>query len=294
VHLLDADGHAVPIGTVGEICIGGAGVCRGYWGRPDLGEQAFIPDPVGSGAGSRLFRTGDRARRRVDGVLEFVGRRDRQVKIRGCRVELGEIDAALAACPDVCGGVADASADASGALELVAYVVPVQGTRPTARAVREHLARTLPRYMIPSRVVEIPALPLSANGKIDRARLPSLARVVTPAAPRETVDTRSEDPIVRSLALLWVEMLELASGTVPADDDNFFEDGGNSLAAMRLLSRVRQAHGVCIAVADFFAQPTLASLITHVRKSERIESDRASVSPIVPSRNRKARNPRSG
>lgn len=294
VHLLDGHGEAVPIGTIGEICIGGAGICRGYWGRPDLAQEAFIPDPFSSASGARLYRTGDRGRYRADGVLEFVGRRDRQVKIRGCRVELGEIDGALAACPGVAGGVADAGTDASGALELVAYVVPAKGTRPTPRAVREHLARTLPRYMIPSRVVEIPELPLSANGKIDRARLPALARVATRPTRRDAVDTGNGDPIAGSLATLWAEVLELAADVAPADDDNFFDAGGNSLAAMRLLSRVRQSCGASVAVADFFARPTLASLARLVNlggKSRPIDSDAAatpSASPIAPrKRNRK-------
>ncbi|MEU7763491.1 amino acid adenylation domain-containing protein, partial [Micromonospora aurantiaca (nom. illeg.)] len=172
VYLLDPCGEPVPVGVPGEIYVAGPGVARGYLGRAALTAQRFVPDPFGA-AGTRMYRSGDLARWTVHGTLEFLGRADDQVKVRGFRIELGEISAALSACAGVRDAVAVLREDTPGDKRIVGYLVPMAGHRPDSRVVRDQLARTLPDYMVPAALVEIDAIPVTANGKLDKRALPA-------------------------------------------------------------------------------------------------------------------------
>ncbi|WP_344251866.1 amino acid adenylation domain-containing protein, partial [Actinoplanes campanulatus] len=243
VYLLDATGHPVPFGVTGEIYVAGPGVARGYLGRPSLTAQRFVPDPFGP-AGSRMYRSGDLARRRADGTLEFLGRADDQVKIRGFRIELGEISAALSACD----GVREAVTVLVDG-RLVGYLV---GHAPDPRAIRETLARTLPEYMVPAAFVEIDAIPLTNNGKLDRRALPAPGeqtydndRYVAPRTPGE-----------QRMAAIWAHALKLERVGV---EDDFFELGGDSIRAVSLVGAL-QAAGFAVGVLDVFEHTTVAAL----------------------------------
>ncbi|MFG1779652.1 amino acid adenylation domain-containing protein [Micromonospora sp. NPDC049048] len=242
-HILDERGEPA---EVGELCLAGVQLARGYLDRPGLTAEKFVPDPFGP-PGSRLYRSGDLARRRPDGAIDYLGRIDHQVKIRGHRVELGEIDAALRAVPGV-----RAAATAVHAGQLVGYVVA--GTVPAVRVLRAHLAERLPGYLVPSVFVAVPALPVSPSGKLDRAALP--APDGHRLADGERVAPRTDDE--RRLADLWAEVL----GTGPVGvHDTFVELGGDSLAATRVCSRVRQLWGCSLSPADVLTA-TVAELAT--------------------------------
>jgi amino acid adenylation domain-containing protein len=244
VWIADRDLRRVPVGVPGELLAAGAGLARGYRGRPDLTAERFIPDPWSPEPGGRLYRTGDVARRRTDGQIEFLGRRDHQVKIRGYRIELGEIEAVLAEHPAVREAVVVARD------VLVAYVVFHQKSD-----LRAFLATKLPDYMVPAIFVEITALPLTPNGKIDLRALPVLS-----ALGLEREETRSAEPgspLTELLAGIWAETLGL--GAVGLHDD-FFKLGGHSLIATRLLSRVRDAVGTEVPLSALFEGPTVAQL----------------------------------
>ncbi|MFJ2033341.1 amino acid adenylation domain-containing protein [Streptosporangium sp. NPDC087985] len=241
VHVLDARGEPLPPGATGELVIGGAGVARGYLGRPALTAAAFVPDP-GGGPGARRYRTGDRARWRTDGHLEFLGRLDGQLKIRGFRIEPGEVENRLLTHP----GVGQAFVTGRGE-ELVAYVT---GTADPAD-LRAHLERTLPRQLVPTAWVRLDALPLTAGGKVDRAALPEPE--ITPAAGRVLPRTDAE----RLVAAVWEELL----GTGPFGVfDDFFALGGHSLLATRVAARIRRATGVEVPIRTIFEQNTIAAL----------------------------------
>ena len=248
VALLDADLNPVPAGVPGDLYTGGDGLARGYRGRPELTAERFVPAPgtPGNSAGERLYATGDLARWRPDGALEFLGRRDQQVKIRGFRVEPSEIEAALARHP----GVADAAVvvrDEVGGKALAAYVVPRAprggGSVPEdlEERLREHLRAALPEYMLPAHLIALPALPLNANAKVDRRALigrslPGITENAGFVAPRTPVEAR--------LAAIWSEVLRV--GQVGVHDD-FFALGGHSLLAIRALARIGEAFGVDLA-----------------------------------------------
>ncbi|ALA19480.1 hypothetical protein AL346_04830 [Chelatococcus sp. CO-6] len=250
IHVLDDRLSRVGPGVAGELYIGGAGLARGYHGRPELTAERFVADPFGP-PGARLYRTGDVVRQRADGTLEFIGRTDHQVKIRGVRVEPGEVEAALAGHPAVARCVVVARDGAAGDKELVAYVVPCPGAAVESRMLRAHLAARLPEAMVPRLFVPLPALPLTPNGKIDRKALPAPAEV--PAATgRRARDAREE-----TLCALFAEVLGL--GAVGIDDD-FFGLGGHSLSAARLVNRIRRQFGVGVTLRDLFAAPTVAGL----------------------------------
>ena len=249
IYLLDGHGRPVPLGSVGEIFIGGAGVARGYLNRPELTAEKFIPSPfVG---GDRLYKTGDLARYLPDGNLEFLGRNDHQVKLRGFRIELGEIEARLLEHPAVREAVALAREDAAGDKRLVAYVVGA-GEEIDAAALRAHLAASLPDYMVPAAYVALAALPLTPNGKLDRQALP---------APEDDAYARAayEPPrgeVEETLAAIWAELLGVDQ---ISRHDNFFELGGHSLLAIQLLERLRRRN-LSIEVRALFATPTLSDL----------------------------------
>ncbi len=254
VYVLDGWGEPVPAGVAGELYVGGAGLARGYAGRPELTAERFVPDPFGAEPGGRLYRTGDRARWRGGGTMEFLGRVDHQVKVRGFRIEPGEVEARLAEHPAVREAVVAAREDAPGDLRLVAYWVG--GEDIEAGELRAHLAERLPAYMLPAAYVRLASLPLTPSGKTDRAALP---------APEDDARARRayvapEGEVETALAEVWAEVLGVERvGRL----DNFFELGGHSLLAVRLIERMRQA-GLHADVQVLFTAPTLAALVAAV------------------------------
>ncbi|OLD63512.1 MAG: hypothetical protein AUI47_08965 [Acidobacteria bacterium 13_1_40CM_2_68_5] len=254
VHLLDASLRPVPIGVPGEIYVGGAGLARGYLGRPDLTAERFVPDPFAGPPGARLYRSGDLARIDEDGDLEYLGRIDDQVKIRGFRIEPGEIEAALLRHTAVREAVVLVRQDGGGDGRLVAYIVPRAGQEAAPADLRAFLKRSLPDYMLPSAFVGLETLPTTANGKVDRRALPApetaLGGVSAAAAPPAT-------PIEQELARLWGGLL---GADAPGVEANFFEAGGQSLLATLLISRVRAHLGVEVSLKDFLDRPTIRGL----------------------------------
>ncbi|MET0399319.1 MAG: non-ribosomal peptide synthase/polyketide synthase [Longimicrobiaceae bacterium] len=244
-YVCDAPGSLLPVGVAGELWIGGAGVARGYLGRAELTAERFVPDPFGGEPGARLYRTGDRVRRRADGELEFLGRIDQQVKIRGFRIEPGEVEAVLREA----GGVADAAVVVREE-RLAAYLVGPEGARPVVADVRAYAGSRLPEYMVPDAWVTLDSLPLTANGKLDRRALPAPGRgedaYVAPRTPTEEV-----------LAGIWATVLRVERVGV---EDDFFQLGGHSLLAVRLLARVEARTGMRPSLPAFFARPTIAHL----------------------------------
>jgi amino acid adenylation domain-containing protein len=257
VYLLDERLQPVPDGAVGEVCIGGRGLARGYHGEPRLTARAFRPDPYSGEPGARLYRTGDLGRRRGDGRLELLGRADQQIKLRGFRIECGEIEAALRNHSAV--RQAAVVLDTSGSEpELVAYVVWRRRGSPTAAdqlaLLRPHLRKTLPDYMLPDLFVPLAALPMTPNAKVDRAALPAPDRGVRSSA--EHVKPRT--PVEEALARVWSDLL---AHPVPVGvHDNLFALGGHSLTATRFVARVGDMYGVTLPVHRIFATPTIAEL----------------------------------
>ncbi|MEW5931717.1 MAG: amino acid adenylation domain-containing protein, partial [Gemmatimonadota bacterium] len=258
VYLLDAQGVPTPVGVPGELYVAGAGVARGYLGRPELTAEKFVPDPFSGEAGARMYRSGDRVRRRADGELEYVGRVDQQVKVRGFRIEPGEIEAVLERHPGVRAAAVAVREDAPGAPRLVGYVVPESGATPSTSELRRHLAERLPEYMVPGAIAVLEALPLSPNGKVDRRALP--APETAAGAGDDFVAPRT--PAEEILAGIWAEVLRLE--TVGAHD-NFFEIGGHSLLATRVVSRIRETFGAEVPLRAVFEAPTLSGLAERVQ-----------------------------
>src|SRR4051812_2822989 len=252
VHLLDEGLRPVAVGVPGELYAGGDGLARGYRGRPDLTAERFLPDPFAAVPGARLYRTGDLARWRPDGALDFLGRGDQQVKIRGHRVEPGEVEAALRGHPGVAEAAVVARETADGKA-LIAYGVPREGADLPAD-LREHLRAVLPEPMLPARLIPLPALPLTANGKLDRR---ALAREPLPEEAAGEDFTPPRTPLEERLAAIWREVLGVERVGV---HDDFLALGGHSLLAVRVLSRVQEALGVAVPMQAFFAAPTVAGL----------------------------------
>ncbi len=274
VHLLDRALRPVPPGAAGEICIGGAGVARGYWRRPELTAERFVPDPCGP-PGARLYRTGDLARHLPDGRLDFLGRFDHQVKIRGFRVELGGVESALLRHPGVVEAVVVAREEAGGTLRLVAYVVPA-GEAPAD--LRDFLKLRVPEFELPAAFVFLAALPLTPQGKVDRRALPEPAAVdpAAAAAPGATGSPRTA--IEELLAGLWCDVLGVERVGI---HDSFFELGGHSLLATRLATRMREAFGVEVPLLRLFAAPTVAGLAREVERALR-GGDGDDAAPLPP------------
>jgi amino acid adenylation domain-containing protein len=260
VYVLDEHLMPVPVGVVGEICLAGPGVARGYHDRPRLTARAFRPDPWSGQPGGRLYRTGDLGRWREGGGLELVGRNDHQVTIRGVRIEPGEIEAALRAHRDVRQAVV-VTADRAGEPALVAYLVARRGStlaQPDAELLdqlRPHLRATLPEPMIPALVLALPALPLTANAKVDRAALPDPQWGST--APRAGY-VEPRDPVEATLTGVWRELL--ATEAPISVHDNLFALGGHELTATRFVARVADTYGVLLSVHQVFVSPTIAEL----------------------------------
>ncbi|HZI09046.1 MAG TPA: amino acid adenylation domain-containing protein, partial [Myxococcus sp.] len=262
VYVLDEQGQPVPAGAVGELYVGGVGLARGYVGQPALTAERFVPDAFSGQPGSRLYRTGDLARWRADGVLEFLGRADAQVKVRGYRIELAELEAALLAHPEVREAVAMVRTDASGDKRLVAYVTARKGRTLETQALRGHVGGRLPEYMVPAAVVVLDALPLTPNGKVDRKALPSPDFA---AGAREAfVAPRTATEV--ALAALFAEVLGLEQVGLHG---NFFELGGHSLLATRAVSRLRSVFGVELPLREFFEAPTVEALAGRLERLTR-------------------------
>jgi thioesterase domain-containing protein/acyl carrier protein len=248
----------VPIGVAGELYVGGDGVARGYWNRPELTTEKFVPDPFSGTSGARLYRTGDRVRYLANGDLEFLGRLDDQVKIRGFRIELGEIEAVLAEHSAVRQAVVVAREDTPGDKRLVAYVVSADAVGADIEALRTFVRTRLPDYMRPAAYVALAQLPLTATGKLDRRALP---------APSRGVDTTRghqlpRDSVERTLCELWAEVLNITQIGIDAD---FFELGGHSLMAAQLFARMDQTFGRSLPLATLFDAPTVRALARFYR-----------------------------
>ncbi|HST60941.1 MAG TPA: amino acid adenylation domain-containing protein, partial [Longimicrobium sp.] len=265
LYVLDPARRPVPIGVPGELYVGGAGVARGYLNRPELTAERFVDDPFASG---RLYRTGDRVRWMADGTLEYLGRLDEQVKIRGFRIELGEIEVRLAEHPEVREAVVLAREDVPGDRRLVAYVVGAVETD----ALRAHLRQGLPEYMVPSAFVLLDALPLTANGKLDRKALP-----VPELASAEEAYVAPRSPVEEVLAGIWAEVLRLERVGV---EESFFDLGGHSLLATRVVSRIREVFGVELPLRALFEGPTVGELGVRVEELRRAELP--ALPPVVP------------
>lgn len=262
LYLLDELLRPVPPGVLGEVCVGGAGVALGYHNAPALTARRFVPDPFSRTAGARLYRTGDLGRWRGPGRIELAGRADRQVKIRGHRVECGEVEAALRAHPEVAEAAVTVRGDGSAAT-LAGYLVTRSGHQQVPSGLREHLRRLLPDYMVPAAVIALRGLPLTASGKTDYRALHEIAAdaaqgwpVADPAGP--AVRT----PVEQRLAEMLMELLQLAK--LPGTAENFFSLGGHSLTAVQLIARIRDEFGADLPMAVLFADPTVAALAAAV------------------------------
>ncbi len=274
-YVLDEHLNHVPIGVEGELYIGGMGIARGYLNRPAITAERFVPDPFAATAGSRMYRTGDQVRYLPDGNLLYVGRRDQQVKLRGFRVEVGEIEAALSNYTHVREAVVEVKEDSSGEKRLVAFCVPAGKDELTPTLLREHLRTQLPEYMIPAVFVTTESLPHTPSGKIDRKAL---------IAPEQSTLSEARNrqlprsPMEEIIASIWSELLHLERVTI---EENFFELGGHSLLATRLVSRIRQVLHLDLPLRVIFESPTVAALAAVVEKALENQSAVAAP-PIVP------------
>jgi amino acid adenylation domain-containing protein len=271
-YILDSLMQPVPIGVTGELYIAGAGLARGYLKRPELTAERFLPNPFGFEPGARLYQTGDLARYLPDGNIEFLGREDHQVKIRGFRIELGEIEVVLARHPAVREAlvvareeVSEAESSALGSdKRLVAYIVTGNGATPAVSELRNFVKNALPDYMVPSSFVFLAALPLTANGKIDRKALPAPDHQASAESVRNP-----RNPMEIALADIWSEVLEVSPVGM---DDNFFDLGGHSLLAARLMARIKNELGTELPPSVLFEGPTVAQLAPKIysKKQESI------------------------
>jgi amino acid adenylation domain-containing protein len=257
IYILDRALQPVPVGVAGELYIGGVGVARGYLNRPDLNAERFVPDPFSGALEARMYRSGDFARWRPNGHIEFIGRRDGQIKIRGFRIELGEIEAALQRHPLVQACATIVRKDTLGEPQLVGYVVPRGGDGPAVGTLREHLRRSLPEYMVPATFVFLDALPLTPSDKVDRKALPDPSVSGTASARGAYVAPRNDLEI--SLATAWKKVLGVPRVGIT---DNFFDLGGNSLSVIRLAFEMKQATGMEIDLGELFRSPTIAEVVT--------------------------------
>jgi amino acid adenylation domain-containing protein/non-ribosomal peptide synthase protein (TIGR01720 family) len=272
VYVLDARLRSVPPGVVGELFVAGEGVARGYLGRPGATAASFLADPYGP-AGERMYRTGDLARRRPDGTVEFAGRADHQVKVRGFRIEPGEVESVLTAHPGVADAAVVAREDRPGVKRLVAYVVAGGDPAADGAQLRTHVAAALPDYMVPSAVVLLDALPLSRNGKLDRAALPAPG-----TGPDRAPYIAPRDEAERRTARILAEVLGVER--VGAGDD-FFVLGGDSILSIRLTSRLREAFGAEVSPRLVFSHSTVAALATALTAASG-RADGGMSAPVTP------------
>jgi amino acid adenylation domain-containing protein len=272
LRLLAPDLSLVPVGETGELYVGGAGVARGYWGQPALTAERFVPDALSGEPGSRLYRTGDLAVHRPDGALVYLGRQDGQVKIRGHRIELAEIESVLVHHPAVLSAVVVLREDAPGQKRLVAYVVPAGEGPPSHGELRAHAAASLPEPMVPGAFVVLPALPLTPNGKIDRNALPAPLAAGRAAAEGE----RELRPLEEILGGIWTDVLGVERVGL---GDDFFDLGGHSLLAAQVVARLRRTLGIELPVRTFFELPTFGGFATAVEAG--LQTQRIAVAPEI-------------
>ena len=272
MYVLDQAQRLLPVGVAGELCIGGAGLARGYQAQPGQTAVRFAPHPYSVEGGERMYRTGDLARYLPDGNIEFLGRADEQVKVRGFRIEPGEIETVLSQHEGVREAVVVARPDGLGGLRLVAYVVEREGHTTTTGDLRRHLKNTLPEYMIPSAFVTLEALPLTPNGKIDRRSLPETDGV-RPELEEAYVAPRSE--LERVITGVWQEVLKVEKVGV---HDNFFNLGGHSLLIVHVNSKLREVLQAEVSIIEMFKYPSVSALAEHL-------SHEASATPAPPTRN---------
>lgn len=269
LYVLDTHLQPVPIGVAGELCVGGAGVGRGYLNDPELTRRSFLRDPFSHHRGARLYRTGDLARWRADGLLEFVGRVDHQVKIRGYRIEPKEIEHVLVQHADVLSAIVLARNDLGGEARLIAYLVGAGNREPDVNELRDFLVARLPEYMIPTGFIILERMPLTTHGKIDRPVLAAMPLGLQ-VAGGELVAPRN--PTEEVLAAIWADLLAVEDIGV---FDNFFALGGHSLLAARVLARVTSAFGVSLPLRVLFEAPTIAALARRLEERETQSNDPA-------------------
>jgi amino acid adenylation domain-containing protein len=272
-YILDAALEPCPPGVPGDNYIGGPCLAVGYAGQPALTAASFLPDPYADAPGARMYATGDRARFGADGTMEFLGRVDSQVKVRGYRIELGEIEAALLRHPGIAAAVVLAREDVPGEKSLVGYVVRSAGLAPAGAdlaGLRTFLRETLPDYMVPWTFVELPELPVTANGKLDRDALPAPRE----ARALETAYVAPRNDLERAIGAVWREVLQLDRIGV---QESFFEVGGNSLLVARLQSRLREATGRDVPVVELFRHPTIESLARSLEAASPPPEEKAEV-----------------
>jgi acyl-coenzyme A synthetase/AMP-(fatty) acid ligase/acyl carrier protein len=260
VYILDPHLNPVPIGVVGELHIGGDGLARGYLNRPELTEEKFIANPFSSDPTSRLYKTGDLAHYLADGNIEFLGRIDDQVKVRGYRVELGEIETVLGQHASLREAVVLAREDSPGDRRLVAYVVAAPGSAPSANELRSFLQQKLPEYMVPSAFMFLDSLPITPNGKLDRKALPAPDQIRR--EPDETF-VAARTPVEETLASIWAAVLKVDKVGI---HDSFFHLGGHSLLATQLISRIRDTFKIDLPLRSLFEAPTIYGLAQRLQE----------------------------
>jgi acyl carrier protein len=264
----------MPARLPGELHIGGVGLARGYANQPALTAEKFIPDPFSHEPGARLYKTGDQVRYAPDGTIEYLGRIDDQVKVRGYRIELGEIEATLAVHPTVREVVVVAREDTPGDKRLVGYVVMQERSTPT-HELRAYLREKLPDYMVPAVFVPLEAIPLSANGKVDRRALPR-PDFSRPDAERVFVAPRG--PVEEEVAEMWRDLLRIDRISV---FDNFFELGGHSLLLIQIASRIQRVFHVELTLRILFNVPTIAEMATTISESQVAEEDPEEIARMI-------------
>ena len=262
-----------PVGVPGELHLGGVALARGYLNQPELTAEKFFPNPFGK-RGERLYKTGDLARYRPDGVIEYLGRLDSQVKLRGFRIELGEIESVLAAHPEVAQAVLLLRQE-QGDPRLVAYLTAAGDTDPSVEDLRTYLRRSLPEYMIPSTFVVLDVFPLNQNGKLDRKALPA------PKGERQTsrpyIPPRND--LEQGLARIWCQVLSLDRIGI---DDDFFQSGGHSLLVTQVISRMRDELNLELPLRSLFEAPTIANYAVLVQQVRAEQSTTVKAVPLIP------------
>lgn len=279
-YILDAQLRPVPVGTAGELYIGGEGLARGYLKRPELTGEKFLPHPFSKADGARIYRTGDLARYWPDGNIECLGRVDHQVKVRGFRIELGEVESALRQNPGVAGALVTAREDALGEKRLVGYVISKNGP-PSHVELRDFLKARLPLYMVPSQFVFLERFPLTPNGKIDLRQLPAPEGKAAPAGHYQPPRDATEEQVTQ----IWQEVLLL---TKISSEENFFELGGDSLSATRVFARINRAFGTNLSLRAILEHPTVRALAGLIAQAKDRNQSNA---PVIPRQPRRAGNP---
>jgi acyl carrier protein len=261
VYVLDRYRNPVPVGVRGEIYVGGAGLALGYWRQPELTAERFVANPIAPEQSARLYKTGDLGRWKRNGEIEYLGRIDSEVKVRGMRIDLQEIETVLAGQEGIEEAVVELTGEGGDEARLVAYVVPTAKGVVNARELRRYLRTKLPEHMVPARYVQMEKLPLLPSGKVDRRALEETSGV----ALSEQGLVRPRTEVERKLAEIWVELLKTKEVGV---EQNFFELGGHSLLVLQVLARIRRMFEVELAVRTMFEEPTIAGLAKEVEKAE--------------------------